>query len=290
MSEPCQGPCNRRARRAQREHGEALTRWRDTAYHAALQAEANKAAARSGEKPPRIADPGPAPDGWDLTDTEAKHLGLPPHPEEPVLDWTDGEPLWCRRCTATVRHALGEIDQLAAVLESWSDGHRGGSSGERIHRGSSTSPASPSPIADLLDELYGDVTYAEDVWREHLGLLPVRRRTARGTHNRSSALAFIGQRLERVLAAEDWTEFAYRLLHWERRLQKRTKTDPVTRSRVGRCPRCELAEVLVTGPDDITRCQGCGLFLNEDEYQEKVVAGVDGALAADTHAARRGGR
>lgn len=77
----------------------------------------------------------------------------PQRPAPPDVAFTPGDPTFCGRCVAAIRRALVELDDLAALLESWSDGHRGASSGERT---STRRPGSgsPSPIADTLDELY----------------------------------------------------------------------------------------------------------------------------------------
>lgn len=60
---------------------------------------------------------------------------------------------------------------------------------------------------------------------------------------------------------------------WQRLLYAQTKSDPVVRSRPGRCPRstCGLVKCLVTRDDGYTECKACGLLMNEDQYQRDVV-------------------
>jgi phage FluMu protein Com len=50
-----------------------------------------------------------------------------------------------------------------------------------------------------------------------------------------------------------------------------TKTDPVTKRRPGRCPRCRMVNQLHAGDDAITKCRNCGRWLSEREYQEEML-------------------
>ena len=57
-----------------------------------------------------------------------------------TIEPTPGDPVWCSRDAAAIRRALVEIDDLAALLASWADGHRAAGSGERT---SGRRPARP---------------------------------------------------------------------------------------------------------------------------------------------------
>lgn len=274
-SDACPGKCNSVAREVHTAYDTALPQWRNVAYYLAT---------RPGN-PDDAHDPGPAPDDWDITDDDAKALGLEPRPAKPEKTFREGAPIWCGACISSARRALAEIDRLAYTLAAHSDGHRGAASGEQISR-RVAGPRTVSPIIEMLDRLYGEVTDVEDEWRQYCGYLPVRRSGVRGSHNRSTAIAFISERLDAILAEPEYTEFGHRILKWERLLMAQTKSEPVTRRRPGRCPRCRMVSVLEVGDDDITKCGECGRWMSEEEYQRDVVHGADGAVAEDTRQAR----
>ncbi|ROO82614.1 hypothetical protein EDD29_0095 [Actinocorallia herbida] len=212
------------------------------------------------------------------------------HPDTPEVVWTAGDPIWCGRCKTRIRAAWADVDQLASLLGSWADGHRVrvAGTGERVVR--SASPASPSPITDLLDELYGTVTRVEDEWRDSLGHLPVRRGTRRGAHNRSTAIAFIVEHLDTILGVPEYADLGHTALRWQRLLQAQTRTDPVVRPRPGRCPSCGMIATLQTEADGITKCKNCNRWLHEDEYADLVLAAADTAVISESRAARGGRR
>lgn len=218
--EPCNGPCNARARRHQ-------------AYRVAL---------RAGAKP-RPDQPGSV----------------------PVLP-VAGDPVWCSRCTGMIRRALAEVDELASLLERWADGHRGAASGERIGRRRTGAP-SPSPIADTLDELYTALTTVEDQWRQArgLGARPKRGRV----EARLRCIGWLLGQLDNILLHPGSVQFGRATLAWQDRLQKMTRSDPVVRRRGARCPRCDPpGRTLRTRNDGYTECVKCGLWMNEDEYDD----------------------
>lgn len=216
-------------------------------------------------------------------DQVAAHDAQPPHarsarpdpPQEPDLTPVAGDPVWCPRHTTTIRAALVDIGDLAAVLEQWADGRRGRTSGERIPTRRTTAP-SPSPITDTLDELYGALAKVEADWREAAGHSP-RPNRARTGDARQRTIAYLLEQLPRILMHPGSAAFGLATLAWQRRLQLLTTTDPVRRRRPGRCPRCRCVNTLQTRDDGYTECQGCGRLMDEDEYQRDVVgaAGED---------------
>lgn len=205
---------------------------------------------------------------------------LPLAPAEPDIEpRRKGDPHWCGPCTGHVRGALHEIGDLAAILDSWADGHRGANSGEKVGRGGGSAPASPSPIGDVLDELYGDLTAIEDGWRQFRGYSP-RPRRARNGHARALSLAFLIEHLADIACWRDATPALVRILDWQRRLQAMSRTDPVVRRRPGRCPRCGLVSTLQTRDDGYTECRECGRLMTEDEYVDEVETQVHEGVRA----------
>lgn len=237
----CVGRCNAKARKALRAYADAVT--------------AHKAALANWEHA-RI-----------QADGDARLLAeldriRPQPPAEPDITWTRGTPVWCSRDAAAIRAALADLDDLAALLESWSDGHRGAASGERTSGGQYGS-RSPNPIADTLEEMYGELATVEANWREHRGLPPRPRRST--TEARSRTVAWLLAQLDGILAHPGSVEFGHAAIAWQARLQKLAKSDPVVRRRPVPCPRCDR-RALRTRDDGYTQCAACGRLLDEDEY------------------------
>lgn len=242
----CPGRCNARARKLQADHETAVA-----AYEHALE---------------RWHDAkGQALDAGDADVLDALDRARPRPPAEPDITWTPGEPTWCARDSAAIRRALVEIDDLAALLESWSDGHRGASSGERTSSRRTTA-ASPSPIADTLDEMYQMLARVEADWRDAHEHLPPRPRRA-GPEARPRTIAWLLGQLDQILAHPGSVPFGRGVLAWQSRLQHLAKSDPVVRRRPVPCPRCDY-RALRTRDDGYTQCGHCGRLLSEDEYGE----------------------
>lgn len=287
FEDACPGPCNRRYRDAWTTYNKA---------HAAWRAQCTVLSTRAAQL---LAD-APADEDLDPGIYDALYaIELPPHPDTPDgpprklpeppeqpgdTGCRGGDPVWCRRCQSLIRAALIEIGDLAAALESWSDGHRGAASGEHVSTRRTSAP-SPSPIGDELDKLYGMIAEVEQQWRQHAGH-PARPSRARGGDARQRTLNYLLEQSAHILANPGSVRFGRGVLGWVARLQDMTKTDPVVRRRPGRCPRCTWVNVLHSREDSLTECRNCGRLMNEDEYQEDVVGAADTAVVDDTRAAR----
>lgn len=183
-------------------------------------------------------------------------------PPTPALDPTTGDPTWCARCVASIRHALANLDDLAALLAAGADGHRGRPAQGRTSAVAGTT--SPSPAADTLDELYGGLVAVEDYWRGVRGY-PNRPYRGRGAHARTATIAWLLDQLSAILAQSDSVRLGLGILAWQHRLQAATASAPSTRRR-GRCPRCHMRSLFLRD-DGYTECRGCGQLLNDDEYE-----------------------
>lgn len=276
----CPGPCGRRYREAWAAHEKAVARWEVEMAHWEAEMAARVAVVAAGNLPN-------APGGFVSNPELPGTQDAPERPPEPDIEPTLGTPIWCQRCTSLIRSALTEIDQLACLLDAWSDGQRGAPSGQPVSRRAASS-GTPSPVAIILDTLYSEVTDLEDAWRRRRGYLTVRRGKGRGAHGRSMALAFIRQYLVDILTVAENVEFGTRALKWQRLLHSMTKTDPVVRRRPGRCPgsgphaRCGLVKTMFVGDDGITKCRACGRWMSEREYQEEVLGVVDAGVVAES--------
>lgn len=239
ITKPCSGPCNSPARRA----------W--NAYEQALKQHA--------------------------TDLEAWHAGelgeAPDEPLPPDVEVRQGDPLWCPRCKTLVRVALLDLDNLAAELQAGADGHRGALAEGRVSgsRGSGT----PSPTADLLDNLYGFLADVEDEWRDTWGYSPRTDRVHRGAHPRTRRITWLSERLEGILAAEQHVTFGIGVLRWEVVLREKLKEDSVgTRSPI-RCPKCSERRV-VRQREGYWQCGSCTMMLSDPvERQQRHDQGVE---------------
>lgn len=202
----------------------------------------------------------------------------PAPPAEPDITHTHGDPVWCSRDAGLIRAALSNLDDLASLLDSWSDGHRGATSGQKLGTsGPKAHPGSPSRIADELDDLYGALVQVEDLWRDHRGY-PERGQRARDGRARRLVIAFLLEELRDILGNPGSVKFGLGVLAWERRLQAMTTSEPVIQRRPARCPNSTCRQrALWTRADGMTECRACGRLLHEHEYGE-LVARDDGSV------------
>ncbi|HLU99153.1 MAG TPA: hypothetical protein VKZ89_20150 [Thermobifida alba] len=211
-------------------------------------------------------------DTWAAADPETRGQA----PDPPDLTPVPGEPVWCRRCAGAVRAALADLDNLAAILTAASDGHRGHADDTGRIRSTKTSP-SPSPAADLLDELYGDLCKVETDWREVCGYGP-RPARGRGASALTTVIAWLGHHLTDILAHPGSVDFGLRVLRWQRRLQAAAKARPPGRRKPAPCPRCDRRTLIFEDDRELVRCENldCNRVMTVDEY--------------DAHAAQQAGR
>lgn len=231
-SAACPGSCNAPWRRAEQRQQEA----RAAHARAVLEWAALPAVAR-GEKPE------------------------PPEPHD--VHPVPGDPTWCPACTAAIRSAVRDLDDLAALLAATADGHRTRPPAGRVS--GTPTPASPSRAHDTLDELFRELVGVETWWRQVNGFDAAPRRGG-GAHARSTVVAWLGQHLDGILARDDSVRFGQGILDWRARLWSLTRSGPVQPRRGARCPNCHTrALALVDG--GITRCRACSTVVSDDEYE-----------------------
>lgn len=267
MSEPlvCIGSCNRAWRRAQVEYEEAKRRYPDLL----AQYEADVAAAMKLE--------GAA------YDHVVARIIRPEPPEKPTLTPHLGEPIWCSRCMARIRSALNELDDLAGVWQAMADGHRGVSEKDRVS--GSSEGATPSPIADALDELYGDLRDIEDNYREwhpELGDTPYR--GGRGAFARSMVVGWLTAHIDGILAEKGASDAGEMILRWHARIQAAAKAKPEMVRKAAPCPRCQQRSLVLEVDRDLVRCsnEDCNRVMSREDYDDlaDVAAGAAAGLAS----------
>lgn len=178
----------------------------------------------------------------------------PAEPVEPDVEVHGGDPLFCRKCRALVRAALLDLDQLAAELCASSDGHRGSIPEGRVS--GSRRAGSLSPVADILDRLYGDLTDVEDEWRQRWGFASRTHRSHRGAHPRSRCIGWLSEQLDGILATPDHVEIAAKVLNWEIVLRNLLAEDPVGSKSPARCGRCSERRI-VRQREGYWQCGAC---------------------------------
>ncbi len=235
--EACPGVCNRAAR----------TAW--TAYDAAVEAHTHNM------------------QQW-LTLPGDDRPAHPQPPAQPTTPVTPGQPVWDPRCARTIRDALAELDDVAAILAASIDGHRGAA----IAGPNGTKPLDHKTIVDSLDELYGDLAEVEDQWRQARGYAG-RPRRARGAHARAVTVGWLLDQLDDILLHPGSVEFGLSVLRWQRRLRGMAKVDPASKRSPIRCPRCRERQVS-RREDGFWEC-GCGRLLTQAEHDREYARQAD---------------
>lgn len=215
-----------------------------------------------------------------------------------------GRPVWCSKCVSGIRHAVQHLVDGYAQLELDKLHGKGNGAGE--HVSGSRNPPSPSPAADVQDEMVRQLTLWEDRIREALGL---NRRTARLPVTRSRPLdrcawprpiaprrqsrsvqlvratqesATLAGTVRFLLAHLDWAlahpdaglEFGRDILRLRAKVTARAATAPERRRRPVPCPRCELRTLVHVSGSEHVECENpdCGRLLTLDEYDAMAAA------------------
>lgn len=249
----CPGRCNAGYRKVKALYDQAVADW-----HAAEQdfprrlAEWRQAAAELGDE---AAGPPPA------------HIDRPEPPN--ARPWY-GEPVWCRRCTATIRRCLAELDDLMALRIMSSDGYQvpGAPLAERVKK--SQGDPSPSPGHDDLDELVEWLRSWEAVYRDARGwtTVPYRGKAAPAL---TEGVAWLLAHLDGILAYPDHAEpFGQGVVMQHARLQLTTRTRPPLQHKPLPCPRCKHRSLFLHDDETIrcSRSDECGKIMTAREYAE----------------------
>jgi hypothetical protein len=199
---------------------------------------------------------------------------LNPHqsrPGPPEIRPVTGTP-WCPRCQAILRRELAELDYLASLLNAAADGQRGQRPGAKMPKGKNHGGPSPSPTADLLEELAGDLREWESTVRGHQ---PLARRGHLATETTMMITWLTGQ-FDKAIIMPFAVKFGEGIQAWHRRLNHLAKAGTGTHHRAVRCPRCSEMAVWWTEGDDHAICHGkgntCGRLIGLDELDELAAA------------------
>lgn len=185
-----------------------------------------------------------------------------------VGDPVPGQPVWCPPCTARIRHALTELDDLAALLNAVADGHR-----EQAATPARTTTAAPSPsqAADTIDELIRTLRAWEDAYREHKGWPSPPRRGYLATVT-TSTIVWLTVHLTGLLEAPFAADFGLEIRQWHKHLADTTKAGTGSHRKPVPCPRCGLRLLTFIDGTDYVACAGCNRHMTLDEYHEELAA------------------
>lgn len=256
---PCPSKCNARARKAWKDYESAVAAWRK-AYDAF--AAAHAAGTAEGD--------------------------APEVPAEPTIRIIYGDPVFCRRCTAKVKTALGEIDQAAGMLQAEIDGMRGvpGREKERVgKRGKASTTESPDNRVDGLDALYRMLAAAEDWWRGIRGHGPRpymgeagEQPLHAGAHPRSRTLGYLREHVGDILLHPDSPTFAANVLQAHEWLASETDSKPIPKRRAARCDVCGWRALYDRGDSHIEcRTPDCPRVMTEGEYEVLLARQLNGS-------------
>jgi hypothetical protein len=200
-------------------------------------------------------------------------------PEPPVIRMVPGNP-WCARCKTIIRRDLAELDYLAPILAASADGQRGQRPGAKMPKGKQHGGPSPSPTADLLEEMAGDLREWEYRVR---GGAPLARRGHLATET-TMMITWLVDKFDRAIimstptrAADGnlvpWAvKFGQGVKEWHQKLNHIAKAGTGTHHRAVRCPRCEEMAIWWTEGDDHAICHGknntCGRLIGLDELDQ----------------------
>lgn len=191
-------------------------------------------------------------------------------PGPPEIKAVPGTPWWCDRDKATIRRELAELDYLASLLAAAADGQRGQRPGAKMPKGKRHGGPSPSPTADLLEELAGDLREWESTVR---GYEPLTRRGHLASET-TMMITWLLAQFDRAMLMRVAPKFGQGIYDWHRKLNRLSKAGTGTHHKPVRCPRCEQMMLFWTEGDDYVECRNrvCGRLIGLDEYDDLATA------------------
>lgn len=200
--------------------------------------------------------------------TAAADAGLPepPKPEPPDFTPWGGDPVFCGRCSASVRSKLLDIRDLAADIDAENLGLRRGPETERVS--GSRHPSSPSPVGNDLEDLSGLLRDWES--KAH-GQDPLPRRGHLAPEIRVLCNVLATQSFPRLMAIpETAVDFADDVRAWYTRLRSATRTGTGRHQKNRPCPRCDRYSLVWEEGNEHVECQtpSCGRLMSLTEYEQ----------------------
>jgi hypothetical protein len=221
----CRGSCNARYRRA----------WDD--YHKALAVWLEHQAAGDGQE----------------------------RPEEPAVRPAAADPVWCGRCTVSIKAMLSKLDDQVGFVRREADGHRLSTELDADRVKTSKGTPSPSATLDDMDDMASMLRGWEFVKR---GEDPPNRRGDLADEI-MTMVTWLLQRFDAMITNPDYAaDYGAEVTEWYHRLERRGKTGTGWIARAMACPRCQRRSLVQEQGDDTISCTNidCHRLLKIDEY------------------------
>lgn len=190
-------------------------------------------------------------------------------PEPPGVQAVPGAPVWCGTCAAKIRQRLGELDDLACILQACADGHRDAPDGQRVT--GTLEDMSPSKAADDVDEIARMLGSWEHAYRDLRGW-PCPRRDGELAAWVTSCSSWLMAHLTGILASALAEDFGKEILQWNREFTGKAKAGVRKLTKPMRCPRCQLLMLTQVDGEDRVTCRNpeCLRVLSLAEYEAEV--------------------
>ncbi len=191
----------------------------------------------------------------------------PARPEKPGLRPVPGAPIWCSRCTFTIRRELAELDDLAARLLAESEGLRSTSDVTSPRVSGTKGGKSPSPLADLVDELESELRS----WEEDFRGKPASARRGYLTSVLTAEVDWLGAHFDQCIAHPQYAQdFGQAVRNWHRKMRNAGHAGIVRHKMKKPCPRCDAFSLVWEEGADYVQCQRteCSRMMSYQEYKD----------------------
>ena len=171
---------------------------------------------------------------------------LDPHqsrPQPPDIQPWEGTPVWCSPCQSRISQRLGQLDDLASILQRYADGHREAPAGPMAS--GTGEPLSPSQAADTAEDLAGMLLHWEAQYR-HLRQWPTPRRDDDLASAVTACSAWLASHLRGILTSAIAEQFGLGILSWHRELTGATKAGTRKLIKPLRCPSPSCQQLTLT--------------------------------------------
>jgi hypothetical protein len=197
-------------------------------------------------------------------ETRALNDPIPEPPRAPDISPWYGNPVWCGKCSSSIREQLAELDDLAALVGAIPPLARPVEDGPKI-TGTRSAPSASARMDDLEDlnswlRGWESVARKEDDPRPRRGLL---------AKESTTLTAWLYHHYDVLITDEDAAgDFGQEIRRWHRDLSRRAAAGQIRRHQKRPCPRCNLYTLWLTIGEEYIRCvnEDCRRVLSRPEY------------------------
>ena len=199
-------------------------------------------------------------------------------PQPPDITPWPGDPVWCSSCASRISQRLGQLDDLACILQRFADGHRDAPDSPMVS--SSTEAMSPSQAADTADDLARMLGGWEHAYRDHRGW-PYPRREPEIASWITACSAWLQAHVAGILASPLAEDFGREVLSWHVDLASHAKAGTRKLTKPMRCPGCRQLTLVWVEGEELVNCSdpSCRVVMAYEDYQNEVSRRAGGAAA-----------